>query len=219
MADYGVRADEEQAAAKAMTMKKAREARKLKKSKGKHKPRTQDSTHADDDGPCPTPTPAAIMGGPASPPKNAEIHPTGHVQFAIDPRLLDLEPRPSAAQTAAIDTVPAPNRILINATEMQQLNDMGYPSSLPVNGPNDGLPMYAVPATATTILAQGSLRHSTLTAQTLGQDGSRNMDSQPSPRRVSPRKKTLTADARTVQEGQKLLNGDSKAARRVTRRR
>lgn len=211
MADYGGRVEEEQAAAKALKMSKARGARKGMKSKGQPKPPPQDVSDRADDESTPIPTAGATIAGSSLGAQDRVDGSNPHVHFIIDPALLEAG-RPDSGDRPDGEHQINPETILINGPEMQHLYGVGYPPTLPVNGPNEGLPMYAVPASASGILN----RLTTVPeAQTL--DETTTNTQQPMQRRVSPRKKNRTSDARTVEEGQKLLRSHTKGSRRTRR--
>lgn len=158
--------------------------------------------------PSPSPTPGPIVTGSSIQSQGANDQATHHVQFAIDPLLLLEDPPQSGAPSNpnAIGPLIQPQTILINEAQMQQLSGVGYPQGIPVNGPMDGLPIYAVPASAGAILDRGStpdVGNAIQGRQT----------------QVSPRKKSRNADTRTIEEGQKLLMKESQGAKRTTRRR
>lgn len=215
-ADYGVRVDEQQDAAKAMRTRNARQAGATKKSKGKQKAAAEGATHQPNSYPTPRPTPVPNVAGSSTQTLGGNNASGPHVNFVIDPSLLDEESRPSGDPTNANDAGPqgTPKNILINERQMQYLHEVGYPPSLPVNGPNDGLPMYAVPASASSILDRVAIPDGGPTVH----DTSTTTRPQ-TKRRVSPRKKSRTTDARTIEEGQKILMNDSKGTRKMTRRR
>lgn len=143
-ADYGGRADDMQAAAKSQKQQKTRKEKRNRSRKGKEK----------------------------------EIRPTalaGHETAAASGITKDIVPSsmdtstPQASAAAAYfpqidptlmgdrDTSPNPEDTDITGrevdeNEMQILIANGYPTSLPVNGPNDGLPRYFVPAAGIKLL-------------------------------------------------------------------
>lgn len=95
--------------------------------------------------------------------------------------------------------------ILVSLHEMHRLTSHGFPSSIPINGPNDGPPMYSVPA-----MAQGLL------------DSRNDTENQPhdpeSPKKKS-KKRVMTADVRAVQEAQKLVDKRPQTRGQTARRR
>jgi hypothetical protein len=131
-AEYGGRADDMQAAAKAQNQRKTRKEKQLegvqnanRKGKGKES------------------RPAASHRNAASTPQASTS--AAHVP-QIDPALLgdsDTTPNPE-------DTDDAGRQVEEN--EMQILIANGYPTLLPINGPNDGLPRYYVPAAGIKLL-------------------------------------------------------------------
>lgn len=122
----------------------------------------------------------------------------------------------------------------IDSTEMGILTNLGYPAVLPINGPNEGPPVYEVPVTALDLLhhhhgddgradqlqdppakiirARGRPRKKT--------DIEAGRSPRPTEKAVGPRKKkaTLNADGRAREEAAELINRSSNSRLRQRRR-
>ena len=217
-ADYGVRVDEERAAVRALNQQQARQEKKQEaKRKGKQKatdgeparpnpnpnPNERPNSHPNlYSNPIPDPT----VGASGSQSQLHHIEISRDRQFAIDPVLLNDGGEQSGTNVPRLHEP----GILINNIEMQRLHALGYPLTIPVNGPSEGLPMYCIPASA----------RDRLDDQTGNGVGHQTEVARPA---KTPRKKTRTTDARTIEEGQKLLRKehgkDPGESRRATRRR
>lgn len=206
-AEYGVRAEEERAAVKAQKQKQIREARVIAQKdraankRGKQKGPNRNSTPE----PCGThgPGTGVIDGNPV---------------MVIDPALLltgDDSPNPINGTRVGHAMVPGvmPEMVLIGANEMQKLHSTGYPSTIPVNGPGDGPPMYAVPASAQRILDEVR----TQTQTECPRNAETNVPQPITPR--GKRKRSRNADTRTIEEAEKLLVSTRTRGKRTTRHR
>ena len=181
-ADYQTRADKERAARKALKVKSARlsaavqDRSNRKKDKGKQKARSrvpvlpvgqEDEEDLSDQNERNYPRAGHRSGSilsvgsqqPIPDPDGCAPDPTTTLNSPpIDPALQDNRPTvsPSNQPRPAVgeddDT-----HILITGRDMQILKELGYPSVIPVNGPSDGLPIYAVPTAMGEILERQKL--------------------------------------------------------------
>lgn len=119
--DYGGKTDDERAAARAKKQQNARKEKRAQKGKGKQIPHSSTST--------PIGTSPMVL------------------DHQIDPALL--VGNISSTITSIVDTNCHHDiGVFIGEDEMQLLISNGFPSTIPINGPGDGLPRYYVPATA-----------------------------------------------------------------------
>ena len=142
-------------------------------------------------------------------------------QLAIDPALLaednrnrarlSKHPRADAGNTDA-------GHILISSTEMQQLNELGHPPVIPVNGPSDGLPMYLVPTAVRDILdQQRQMEQEQLEQQILVDDARVTINPMAGDEITSKKQKPATqkrgrnADMCTVEEEKALLKKEGRS--------
>jgi hypothetical protein len=107
---------------------------------------------------------------------------------------------PAAASGTAADwnrlrpPVTTPN-IIITEDQMQTLRDGGYSAGLPINGPNDGPPLYQVPATAEAMIS-GTVGNDNIENPPTGSES--RAQSKPHKRRVR------NANRQTIEEATKL---------------
>jgi hypothetical protein len=149
----------------------------------------------------------------------------GHNYSNIDPLLL------TEHQRAPEDEfTPELSVKRITTVEMQVLINHGYPAVPPVNGPNDGLPEYEVPATAFQILhaaaGEGQAAESNQSVpETLPRRRGRPRNNQAAiggssrqkrtvvtEEAIAPKKRkaTLNADAHARREAEALINGSKR---------
>jgi hypothetical protein len=208
-ADYGTRMGEQRAAARASEARKGRELTKKKKeaNKGKQRQLTSDVEEEERD-------PAPVRRGrtPSNISQEADIF------HRIDPALLAMDQTCTDQQeqrhaTVAINIVgpddenaAVKNRaagtegaagpsIVITQRQMEILTTHGHQTLLPLNGPNEGPPLYQVHSTATEVLSSaGGNRLNTGTAIEAGL--------RPKPRPT--KKRVRNADKQTIEEAKKL---------------
>jgi len=228
---YGIRADEERAAQKALKQKAAREARAAakrdKRAKGKNKAKARNRELS------PDPTLDPVADGGLALQQNS-VNVAGHsAAFAIDPVLLGPhgggEPQPTAVPEVE------PEHILIGEADMRILMAMRHPILFSANGPNEGAPLYAIsPSVHGSLqqyknkardLVQNEGSSSTILHQNLdtqnpdaqnsdGQnsDTQKKLKARPS-RKIAQtleeprpaRKRGLNADAQTIEEAKQIL--------------
>jgi len=144
----------------------------------------------------------------------------------IDPALRSIESSGTRQSETIPASMPTDDTIVIGFTEMELLKSHGYPSAIPFNSPNEGSPLYRVPAAAGVLLQ---------TAETIPVAARERIGEKPPERETEPsssrtvftgrltrsrhqtnigqtvptghvtRSRTLNVDGRTVQEAQVLL--------------
>ena len=167
-AEYGTRLDEECAATKTAKARSAHANVKAttkgngkSKGRGKGKAKETETADADDmDGGIPfdhRQTPNS---------KSSITQRPGSLTIPIDPVLLAMQslmpPRGAGNVPAAISMPPRDQgnispTISIDESDMAVLTSLGHQAILPVNGPNDGPPMYSITASAHQMLHQHKL--------------------------------------------------------------
>src|SRR5277367_5237334 len=70
----------------------------------------------------------------------------------IDPALHSIESSGTRQSETIPASMPTDDTIVIGFTEMELLKSHGYPSAIPFNSPNEGAPLYHVPAAAGVLL-------------------------------------------------------------------
>src|SRR5271168_2064732 len=70
----------------------------------------------------------------------------------IDPALRSTESSGTRQSETSTAPMPTYDTIVIGFTEMELLKSHGYPSAIPFNSPNEGSPLYQVPAAAGVLL-------------------------------------------------------------------
>lgn len=225
---YGTSVTDERAAANALKAKEARATgKRTKKSKGKQRqePRVERTEDVQAE---------SVSEGPTAGRSNTRRQVTNiRTQVTsdnsnIDPVLL-LE---STGMTGSVSEAwPAAN-VIVNETEMQFLRPLGYQTLQSLNGPQDGDPLYEVPAAAVKLLRQkqaedlarqqaqdvekqhqridlaphseGELFHDPPAALVATTSAPSRTHGKSSPTPRPRRKKMVNADAQTIQEGKKL---------------
>ena len=137
-AAYGTRVDEEQAAAKAHKRQEARASAKNRARKNRREMPDEERSEI-----CSQHQASADIHASAT---NQNTRPeSSHSQpTVIDPDLLRNTDTPDAQTKAYANT----NMIMVEDAEMRILQNHGYGPVIPINGPNDGLPIYPLPAAA-----------------------------------------------------------------------
>jgi hypothetical protein len=142
----------------------------------------------------------------------------------IDPALL-LDPGINITRGPNTTACEPNANVVVDGHQMDILANHGYIKSIPINGPNDGPPMYLVPAAATLHLRQ-SVETATLEPPSNhpGDMGNEEPDDVPQTINRRLRKRVMTADARAVEEAKTLVKSNIKPRRtkpdtRMTRRR
>ena len=155
-AAYGTRVDEEQAAAKAHKRQEARASAKNRARKNRREMPDEERSEI-----CSQHQASADIHASAT---NQNTRPeSSHSQpTVIDPDLLRNTDTPDAQTKAYANT----NMIMVEDAEMQILRNHGYGPVIPINGPNDGLPIYPLPAAAQTILEAYRDNYGTTNVQT-----------------------------------------------------
>ena len=88
---------------------------------------------------------------------NNNEHPAQHPfrwqdDSMIDPALRSIESSGARQSETIPASMPTNDTIVIGFTEMELLKSHGYPSAIPFNSPNEGSPLYQVPAAAGVLL-------------------------------------------------------------------
>jgi hypothetical protein len=190
-AAYGTRVADERAAARAIKQSQARAAGKRTK-RNKAKPMETGSVNTER-------VPASGQAAAAKCGNRPKNVPSDQDFSNIDPVLL--------ASTTSGDRIQGPlpayhlpaADLIINEGEMQILRPLGYTSIIPLNGPNEGPPLYQIPAEAVDLLRQqqetggGSIP--------AGGEGPTSK----TPKTRMAKKRLANADAQTIAEGKRLL--------------
>lgn len=202
---YGTSASDERAAERARKQREARAGgKRSNKKKGKRAAANQ--AEVDLQAPANQATVAAADPSQVSPQRLTQ-DPADIMQ--IDPILLavtghgDNDPSSSTAAMRAPEL--SAEGMIINEEDMQLLRPLGYGGVLPVNGPNEGPPVYHIPAAAVNVLTQQKM---------MGNQPAHHAPSEATQKLRVPRKRMGNADTQTLQEGQALL-----ASSRTTRSR
>lgn len=220
---YGTSVSDERAAANALKAKEARAAgKRTKKSKGKKRqePRVDRMEGVEADG-------VSAREEPTTGPSNTRPQVTNNRPQVtsdnsnIDPMLL-LESR---AMTGSVPLAMPAGTVIVNETEMQLLRPLGYQTLQSLNGPQEGFPLYKVPAAALQRLRQQQAealawqQAEDLAKQHQAIDSAPHSEGDrshavpaavctyPEPDATArPRRKRMAnADAQTIQEGKKLV--------------
>jgi hypothetical protein len=161
---YGTRSDEERAAARS---RKQQKARKENRAKGKTGKKKKPKGKGKETQPLPSPVASQVRSLPAvsnDPPIHAvtdgETRPCGVGNSrtsqcddsVIDPVLLGDQVARNHEPAVQDENPDDPTGHFIDDAQMQILIQNGYSCPIPVNGPNDGLPRYFVPAAAIQML-------------------------------------------------------------------
>jgi hypothetical protein len=205
-AEYGRKADDEKAAARG---KAKQAARKEKRQKQKEMQKGKEmSTHPNVD-------------------DNAlEANDTPFV-LQIDPRLLGVSGGESTNDSTTMFQAPfshSETGKIIDEFEMQKLKAIGYPSTIPVNGPNDGPPRYYVDAAALQLLStipSGSRSQNQPLGITHGSDSPQLDDpqSKSSHKIQKPRRSNRKVRVQADEEPQKMKTRSQKKGRAKASRR
>lgn len=122
--------------------------------------------------------------------------------FAIDPALLTETvsngfPREGAIVPRPMVAAPSQpvHHVHVTHDEMNTLISHGHSTVLPINGPNDGAPLYEVQASATELLGTAAATHTT---------GDSPTGTQATGRRKAPKRGLGNADKQTIEEGKRL---------------
>ena len=215
VAEYGTRADEERAAAKALKQKDARAVAKKRRQgnvKGKQKAtNNQPVGQGESSEPIgDMPSDSGTSNLPQKHPNRENESPTVTGMCVIDPALLGYMQAEALGST--LGTVSTPGPLLIDELDMERLKAIGHPASIPVNGPNDGPPMYSVPASAWALLESHGTNES-------DHNDSTGFVADNSPHTMKRKASKKNADARAIEEAQALLSEPARGRGRKNARR
>src|SRR5277367_648155 len=248
-AEYGSRADQVRAAARAAKQKASRKTKATRKARthqvdGRTRKataqqatgQTQEGTAQGENAPSRHTSHdieqlnLAQVNDPTRHPFNDTEHPARQFRLQddsmIDPALRSIESSGTRQSETIPASMPTDDTIVICFTEMELLKSHGYPSAIPFNSPNEGSPLYRVPAAAGVLLQ---------TVETIPLAAREKIGEKPPERETEPsssrtvftgrltrsrhqtnigqtvptghvtRSRTLNVDGRTVQEAQVLL--------------
>ena len=94
-------------------------------------------------------------GAVLAPPSNQGLAPTTCSALDIDPGLLSVKQvDPALRRTRGTQPGQPVGAVIINEQDMQFLKPLGYAGVMPINGPNNGPPIYSVPTAAMNLFQQ-----------------------------------------------------------------